>query len=367
MGLSRSLTALAFAIVTAGCGGTQRTTVAPMVAPPEGHFEKDPHASNAAPEVYVGAVGGLPVRATLTRTPTRIEGRWVYEGRGSAEGLALEGTMQEGSYDLRETTNAGELTGKLSLVANRSSLEGAWTKPDGSGSLPVLLTPEIRAREGDNVIRARRILVKDPGPPVTVFAGFVPEVDGPAAARLSPNLTLMRLLGTDEKELGPGFTSLGFDVVFHDPRYLTVATYVGTMGAYPSGYGKIASFVWETGARIGAGAFRRDKRAELVRLLDARVHAAWRAKKAELMKGPTADTTCGPDVANNFMPGDGPSFSATTLDDVHVESDGVEFGFDFDFPHVVQACTPTVDLHLPWAEVGAYVDPNGPLGAHATR
>jgi hypothetical protein len=87
-----------------------------------------------ATEVYVGAVGGIPVRATLMVTPTRVEGRWVYETRGAPDALRLESVgegRREGSYALRERTDAGLTTGELFLDRRGPSLEGRWRKPGG--------------------------------------------------------------------------------------------------------------------------------------------------------------------------------------------------------------------------------------------
>src|SRR5262249_18415949 len=137
----------------------------------------------------------------------------------------------------------------------------------------------------------------------------------------------------------------------------TIGTTVYTMGAYPSGHGSTVSVAWATGARVGADVLRSDKKRELVRMLDARVHDAWRVKKRELSR-PNDPASCGPDV----FAGEGPSFPKEMLDSVYVDAKGISFTFDFGFPHVVQACSPEVNLSLPWATARPFLNPSGILG-----
>ncbi|HVH42917.1 MAG TPA: hypothetical protein VM925_11260 [Labilithrix sp.] len=322
-------------------------------------------APEASADVYVGAVGAFPVRAWLSVTPGRIEGRWVYEDRGSPEGLKLASASEAHGnvYELHETTVSGQPTGELSLGREGASLTGTWQKPGSDRSLRVVLTRELRSRSGDQLVRARRIMVKHLGPPASAVPDFLPMVEGPGADSVMRELTLKNVLGQDERELDDGTTGLDFDVVHHDERFLTISMFMLTMGAYPSGYGKAVTVARRTGARIGAEAFRLDRREELVRLLDARVRAAWQAKKRELMAGPTSDTTCGPDVVTGFMSGRAPSFSPAMLDTVFVTARGIAFQIDIELPHVVRACSPEVDLSLSWAEARPYLHPHGSLSS----
>lgn len=315
-------------------------------------------APDATAEVYVGAVGALPVRATIARTASRLTGRWVYEGRGSAEGLLLEGPAAtgQGAYAVREATVSGKPTGAVWLSASGTKLDGTWQRLDGTGSLPVILRRELRAREGENVVRARRVMAKrKAGEPGNVAVAFLPVVDGPAAARMNPHLTLKALTEDEEGDLGDGITEVSFDVVHHDARVLTITTAVYTMGAYPSAHGSTVTLSWSTGRKLGADVLRPEKRNDLVALLDRRVHEAWNAKKRELAKGPTAESDCGPGVIDGFMRGDGPSFTPDMLETIYVDAEGIGFTFDFDFAHVVRACSPEVDLRLPWSEAQAFV------------
>jgi len=298
----------------------------------------------------------------LSRTRSGLEGRWFYEQKGNLEGLVLHGVTepQDRSYELTEALSTGEITGKILLHEEGSTLRGEWTTPTGARTLPVTLSPEIRAREGDNVVRAKRIMVKYAGPPALIAAGFLPVIDGPAARQMTPNLTLQKLAGDDEKTLdGCCTTNVAFEVLHHDSRVVTIATAVSTLGAYPSSHGSTLSLRWATGARVGAEIFRPERKRELVRLLNARVHDAWRAKKRELSKGPTDTTSCGPDVIDAFMTGDGPSFVEAMLSSVYVHAKGIAFAFDFGFPHVVHACSPVVELELSWVDADPYLGTTG--------
>ncbi len=62
----------------------------------------------------------------VSRTPSRLEGRWVYEDRGSVEGLSLKSVTgsRDGNYEVLETTASGEIAGKLLLQGAGSALHG---------------------------------------------------------------------------------------------------------------------------------------------------------------------------------------------------------------------------------------------------
>ncbi|HEX7666767.1 MAG TPA: hypothetical protein VF407_19700 [Polyangiaceae bacterium] len=322
--------------------------------------------SSASGETYLGAVGGLPVHATLTVTDAAITGRWFYEKGGGAEGLAIDASMhgdQKNHYVGTERIADGGTSGDLSLEHRGTAILGSWSKHSAEKTLMVVLAPEVRSRVGDHVVKSRRVTIKSDTPGTTASAGFLPVVEGPEAARIMPNLTFKALIGDDETELvGGTITALDFEVVLDDARLLTIAITEDTMGAYPSSNVLTDSFDWTTGKKIGGEAFAADKKAKLVKLLDKRVHDAWKAKKAELLKTKPQPNECGPDIAKESMDGNGPSFTAAMLDGVSATKDGVTFDFDFGFPHVIQACSPEVDLSLPWADVKAFVDPKGPFG-----
>ena len=344
------------------------------IAPAKHDVNAEPRAAAdaSAPEVYVGAVGALPVRATLIVTPARIEGRWVYERGGDPQGLRLEAATDPSrrtTYALQEKTDSGEVSGQIFLDAQGALLRGVWRHPRTQQELDIVLTREVRSRRGDSVVRARRIIIPLASPPGTALPGFLPVVEGPGAAQMQAQLTLERLLGEKERELGDGTTGLDFEVRHHDDRLVTLFVHEETMGAYPSGHGRTVTFDYRTARRLGADVFRPAAIPDLVRLLDARMHASWRAAKQEYLKGPTSQSSCGPDVVRDFMAGDGPSFTPGMLGGVFVEAGGIDFaggeegrrGSGAGFPHVVLACEPHADLHLGWAEARPFLAGDGPL------
>lgn len=344
--------------VTAPASAAGALDASVAMAPPDG-------GAAAAGERYLGAVGGLPVHAMLTVTGSSITGRWFYEKGGGVEGLAIEAHAhgnQKDHYVGTEQIADGGISGELSLERRGVELTGSWSKPGAEKKLLVILTPEVRSKVGDHVVRARRVMIKSAAPGEAPTAGFMPIVEGAAAARAMPSLTFKALLGEDETELiGGTITALDFDVVLDDARLLTLAITEDTMGAYPSSNVLTDTLDWTTGKKIGAEAFAADKKAALAKLLDKRVHDAWKAKRKELARAPAKPGECGPDVVQGFMDGAGPSFTVAMLDGVQATKSGLSFAFDFGFPHVVLACSPEVDLSISWADAATFVDPKGPL------
>ncbi|MEO7112614.1 MAG: hypothetical protein ABI183_19365 [Polyangiaceae bacterium] len=317
-------------------------------------------------ETYLGAIGGLPIHATLSVSDRAISGRWFYEKGGAAEGLAIEAhaaATTKNHFVGTEMIADGGVSGDLSLERSGVELTGSWSKHTAGKTLPILLTPEIRSKSGDHVIRAKRVMIKNDGLNATTNPGFLPVIEGPEAARITPSLTFKALLGDDESELvGGTITALDFDVLMDDNRLITLAITEETMGAYPSSNVLTDTFDLQTGKKIGADALKVDQKVALAHLLDKRVHDAWKSKKQELAKAPVKEGECGPDVANGFMDGSGPSFTVALLDGVAATKNGLTFDFDFGFPHVVLACSPAVDLSLTWKEASAFIDPKGPFG-----
>jgi len=315
---------------------------------------------------YIGAVGGLPVHAVLTVSDSAITGRWFYEKGGGAEGLAVDtralGTAK-GHYVGSERIADGGISGDLLLDRRGVELTGSWSKHADDETLFVILAPEIRSKVGGHVVRAKRVKIKSDTPGATVSAGFLPIVEGADASRIRSSLTFKALLGDEETELvGGTITALDFDVVLDDARLLTLAITEETMGAYPSSNRLVDTFDWTTGKKIGAEAFAEDQRAALVKQLDKRVQDAWNAKKRALAKLPEKPGECGPDIAHGFMDSERPPFTAAMLDGVSAKKDGLAFDFDFGFPHVIQACSPEVDLSMPWKDAKGFVDQKGPFG-----
>jgi len=217
---------------------------------------------------------------------------------------------------------------------------------------------KVDVSEAKNVVRARSVMVSVVGQPAKKVPVHLPVVEGPAAARMAPNLTLMALVGEDEASLSDVTSEVDFTIVHQDARVLTLNVEVQTMGAYPDSHGNVVTLVWASGAPIHSEIFLPAKRAELARRLNDRVQSAWQSKKRAYAKGPNDESSCGPDVADSFMTEGAPVFSEGTLAQVYVVADGIAFSYDYALPHAVKACTPTVNLHLTWSEASPYLEPS---------
>lgn len=360
---------------TSSTNGASSSYVVASASAPAAAAASAPVASasdaGSAGDAYVGAIGGHAVHATLVALPTSIEGRWFYESHRAAGGLGVscKSKSENGPCDGSELGDKDAVTGKIHLERVGPSLVGSWEKPTGNDQLGVRLTPVVRSRGADHVITARRLLPKRPKGSQDAGVFFAPAVEGAAAARLAPSITVKALFGMSENDLiaadgadNVTTTSLDFDVLRDDDAILTLSWTIETMGAYPDSSTQFGSFAWATGKRVNASAISTDKKAGLVKLLNGRVHAAWRAKKAEYAKAPP-NADCGKDVAESFMDGDGPSFTAQQLDGIYATKSGIAFDFGFDFAHAVRACQPEVDLSMTAAEAKPFLDPKGPLGA----
>jgi hypothetical protein len=251
------------------------------------------------------------------------------------------------------------------LTPTGVTFQGAWQKPSKNAEgLPVLLSREERARLGDNRVLARRVLHTTATPRGTsTVTVFVPVIEGPAAARLMPNVTklIAAQVDVDEPDSWAGLTALDFDVSFADVRVLTLDVVWTRYGAYPSAGGARRSFDWATGAPIDRASFRPDKRESLVKLLGTRVLAAWKQKRDELVAVGDKPGECDMEIADSFFT-DPPTVTADILDSVAVGGQGVTFDFDMDLPHVALACSPSADLSFSWEAIRPFLDPRGPLG-----
>ena len=353
-----------FFVVCAGLGlGCQP---APVPAPPAVLVAAPPvpvasaAVAPAAPagERYVGAVGGSAVHAELQIAPTSVTGRWTYD-KGGKEGLRLTSkSATPKSFEAEESTDDGRVTGLVSLSLEDGAWRGTWTKPGETDGPDVQLTRELRSRHGQTSVLARTVLMDFAGSAFGkhVIAGFLPRVDGAGTEALARTLGLPALLDEAEADLD-STTSLDFSVDFHDARFVTFQTTAETMGAYPDSHFSRRTFLWSTGKRVGVEALLPAKRAALVRVLDAKVKAVWKAAQKR-SAGP--DDECNLDGAEGF--GSSPvGYVAASLGDLSLDAKGLRFAYDFGFPHVMAACEPAIELSLSWAEAKPYLDPQGPL------
>lgn len=182
-------------------------------------------------------------------------------------------------------------------------------------------------------------------------------------------LSLKTLLGTSESELAELTAHVDFRVLLEGRRYLIVEVSHENLGPYPDTHIGVVTLDLATGRPLGIDAFAKGKRGGLLRLLNARISAAWAARKEELKKAPAQGDDCasvfsgdsGGSRRSGATTGPVPKVSREKLAQVYVTAEGLRFPFRFEFPRAIQACEPTVDLVLPWSEAAAYIEPTGPL------
>lgn len=150
----------------------------------------------------------------------------------------------------------------------------------------------------------------------------------------------------DAFELGEA--GLGFEVNFNRDGLLDLSIVHETMGAYPDSYVEHFLFDTATGARLtGAEVLVADTSA-LVAKLDATLQAAI----AEARTGNTDCVTADDDPYTGDF-----HVTADTLKDLAITDRGAVFAYDFDFPHVIQACEPDGTMVVPLAELAPYLVP----------
>ena len=103
---------------------------------------------------YSGTVGGSPIRMDLQRQGSRVTGTYRYVRAGVS--LRLEGALQENRARLQEIYGSQTTTGIFTAHARTDgSLEGTWTKPDGSGALSFYAQP-LGSTSQENTRQSRR-------------------------------------------------------------------------------------------------------------------------------------------------------------------------------------------------------------------
>lgn len=128
-----------------------------------------------------------------------------------------------------------------------------------------------------------------------------------------------------------------------------------TMGAYPDSYGAHFLFDVATGkALTAADLLRADQLPALAAALDQQL-------QAELAATRQSNPDC---VSEDDDPYHG-EFTVAALDSIGLTERGVVFTYDYDFPHVIQACEPAGTFTMTLAELKPYLRPDGALAALA--
>lgn len=146
---------------------------------------------------------------------------------------------------------------------------------------------------------------------------------------------------------------LGFEVGYNRDGLLDLTIVHETMGAYPDGYTEHFLFDTATGARLkGGDLLVLDATGPLVTRLDADLQAAIARAKAG---NPDCVTEDDDPYARDFH------VTAEHLQDLAMTDAGAVFAFDFDFPHVIQACEPDGAFTVSFADLKPYVKADGAL------
>jgi len=145
-----------------------------------------------------------------------------------------------------------------------------------------------------------------------------------------------------------------FDVKFNDRGILCVMMFVEGSAAYPSGDTKFVVISTKTGNRLRAADLFTD-RTKLISKLDGLLQKEIAEAKTELRKQPdSADI----DADDLFA---GKRFTAASLETFIVTREGVEFYYDYGFPHVIQALEPVGEFKFTWVEIKPFIRRDGLL------
>jgi len=152
-----------------------------------------------------------------------------------------------------------------------------------------------------------------------------------------------------------GFCGADFVVNYNRDGILDITITVDFVGAYPSTFEHWFNFDVRTGdGLLPAEIFLPESSAVLVGVLDSLLHDRVLTAVEENCTGP-----------EGLSPGvyDDPHFTEADLADFSVMEGGMEFHYDFGFPHALLAAEPDGDVFLDWDSLRPFMNPEGPLGA----
>jgi hypothetical protein len=142
-------------------------------------------------------------------------------------------------------------------------------------------------------------------------------------------------------EIQRGIVGSGFEMNFNDLGILDLTIQVEFLGAYPSTSEYYFTFDTGTGRRLAMADLMSDERLpELAALVNERLQENIRTAESVYCPGP----------------------NGVDLESFSVEEGGIEFHYDFGFPHIILAAEPEEDVFLSFDELAPCIDPEGPLG-----
>lgn len=215
---------------------------------------------------------------------------------------------------------------------------GGSTTPGGGGSAEAQVEPIERVISGTEFgdVKVRRPLVTIVGDPSKTAA---------INAALGTPATSAEL--TDDGEAG-----IDYQLGFNNAGLLDVTIIHETMGAYPDSYTQHFLFDLTTGAQLsGHTLFKPESLPALAKAIDDQL-------QAEVARARTDNPDC---VTEDEDPYQGHAFTPDKLRDVGVNERGVVFSYDYDFPHVIQACEPDGTFVWTLPQLDAYLAASSPL------
>lgn len=312
-----------------------------------------------------GTIDALPVRVRLARENDRITGEYVYEtGRPAmrtvVELLTLEGSIDStGSVRLDETAYSGRdevaktgaFEGTLTNTTLGKRFIGTWTKPDGSKSLPVVLS-ELTTTPGGMQFVSTSMPVADRRLAEVVKASY-PKAEGgdPVLAAAFTNAIegftrsqVREFASSALENLGGHVTvdmlALEIDyeiaVATDDIVCVVFTEYSNLGGAHPSSAVYARTYEFARGRFLTLTDLTGDTRSFLA-LVSQKCRAI-------LPKEGAFATDLEPDAAN--------------FSEWYVTRRGLTFVFSV--PHVAGD---TMQAYLPFADVKGALNADGPLGA----
>lgn len=234
----------------------------------------------------------------------------------------------------------------LALAACGGAPAPKAANPGGGGAAVTIATIEKTVPAGEDLgdAHVRAPFVTVPGNP-TASAAI-------NAALGVPNTEAALAAVTELGEVG-----IDYQVGYNQDGLLDLSIIHETMGAYPDSY--VAHFLFDvaTGKVLkAADLLQADQLPALVAALDRRLQDEL---TAERQRNPDCVTEDDDPYAGEF------AFTVASLDTIGLMEGGVVFTYDYDFPHVIQACEPGGVFTLTLAELKPYLRPDGALAALA--
>jgi hypothetical protein len=154
------------------------------------------------------------------------------------------------------------------------------------------------------------------------------------------------------KNCSCGTVGSGFSVNYNKNNILSLSISVETMGAYPDGYLRSFNFNTKTGDILTIDSLiKNDSLASLISILNHELGR--RIEEAKAMADEDAEKSGDSEFIDNLF--DKTEFTQEDLKNFTVTDKGINFYFEFGFPHVAQALEPAGDFFITKEELTKYL------------